>query len=177
MLASLYVQAESEQSDAYQFKVHVSIPRIWYKPNKTSRYRSGSSTGELVAGREAGRDWRRNTQERARSGDTRDPKDRGKLSETNIQKPPAEPEWDSVIFDASYKIEDRFYQSGFVVKGLAQENSKYDYEDGSGLHSSVYHILRPVVSIQENIERLDKTSALFTRTLTQIMRATKLLSW
>jgi hypothetical protein len=89
----------------------------------------------------------------------------------------AEPEWDSVLFDAKYKVDDRYFQTGYVVKGIAHENSKYECEDGSELHSSVYHILKPSLTMDENKERLDKTSALFTRTLMQVMRATKMVSW
>jgi hypothetical protein len=82
-----------------------------------------------------------------------------------------------VLFDAKYKVDENFYQSGFTVKGIAQENSRYENEDGSGLHSSVYHILVPTLTMEENKERMACTSALFTRTLMQVMRATKMVSW
>lgn len=87
--------------------------------------------------------------------------------------------WNSVVFDSKYKVNDEFYKTGFTVPGFADDSAKFEWEngDGSQLHSSVYHLLRPLVTRQENNERIDGSSALFTRTLYQLLRATKLISW
>ncbi|KAJ3224433.1 Protein casc1 [Clydaea vesicula] len=88
--------------------------------------------------------------------------------------------WNSVLFDVKYKLNDELFKVGFVVPGTTVTNeTKFDFEtqQSSIIHSSVYHMIKPYAIDPVNISRLETSSALFTRTIYQILKATKLISW
>ncbi|KAJ3086489.1 Protein casc1 [Quaeritorhiza haematococci] len=86
--------------------------------------------------------------------------------ETDLESLLGSPDrWMSVYFDSNFKTGVESYQAGFVVNGEITEATKFDPELLKGSDS---------LKSDENVSILEGTSALFTYTLLEILRSTRL---
>nr|KAJ3420075.1 hypothetical protein HK105_006145 [Polyrhizophydium stewartii] len=87
-------------------------------------------------------------------------------------------EWKSLVFDVNYRVKDEGHAVGFVVadNNVTDETKfKIDNTEGSMLQASCFHLLRPQIRSPEGSAKVEQCSAHFTRTVAQVLAATRVL--
>ncbi|KAJ3024760.1 UNVERIFIED_CONTAM: Protein casc1 [Siphonaria sp. JEL0065] len=88
--------------------------------------------------------------------------------------------WKTILFDSSCKIGETDQKIGFwVPDGEVTDETKFsaDNQEKANLHSSVYSLIRSLVTDKNTLTVLDETDVMFSKTIFEVLQVTRLLSF
>lgn len=85
--------------------------------------------------------------------------------------------WRTLVFDSNFKIGEVSQNICFLVEGTAvTDETKFNVSNEKlKLHSSAFHLFENIVSEESNIAGIENSSPMFSQTITDLLRATRLL--
>eukprot|EP00842_Homolaphlyctis_polyrhiza_P006463 jgi/Hompol1/6818/HPOL_003796-RA len=86
--------------------------------------------------------------------------------------------WKSLLFDVNYPVKDQIQSVGSILSdNNVTEDTKFrvDGPEAGQIGASCYHLLRPAIKSHETSAKVEKCSAHFTKTVSQVLAATRVL--